>query len=37
MVFAMVSTSTATLTLLAILLEINKKRLARIEGIKVTE
>jgi hypothetical protein len=37
MVFAMVSTSTATLTLLAILLEINKKRLARIEGINVPE
>ncbi len=37
MVFAMVSTSTATLTLLAILLELNKKRLARIEGIMVPE
>ncbi len=37
MVFAMVSTSTATLTLLAILLEMNKKRLARIEGIAVPE
>jgi predicted RND superfamily exporter protein len=37
MVFAMVSTSTATLTLLAILLELNKKRLAHIEGIAVPE
>ncbi len=37
MVFAMVSTSTATLTLLAILLEMNKKRLARIEGINVSD
>jgi len=37
MVFAMVSTSTATLTLLAILLELNKKRLARIEGLVISE
>jgi len=35
MVFAMVSTSMATLTLLAVLLELSKKRLARIEGITV--
>jgi len=37
MVFAMVSTSTATLTVLAILLEMNKKRLARIEGLEISE
>jgi len=37
MIFAMVSTSTATLTLLAVLLELNKKRLARIEGIPASE
>ena len=35
MVFAMVSTSMATLTLLAVLLELSKKQLARIEGITV--
>ncbi len=35
MVFAMVSTSMATLTLLAVLLELSKKYLARIEGITV--
>ncbi|MCF7808573.1 MAG: MMPL family transporter [Candidatus Marinimicrobia bacterium] len=37
MIFAMVSTSTATLTLLAILLELNKRRLAKIEGIAITD
>ena len=37
MIFAMVSTSTATLTLLAVLLELNKKRLARIENITLPE
>ncbi|MCF7825815.1 MAG: MMPL family transporter [Candidatus Marinimicrobia bacterium] len=35
MVFAMVSTSMATLTLLAVLLEMSKKYLARIEGVSV--
>jgi len=35
MVFAMVSTSMATLTLLAVLLEMSKKYLARVEGISV--
>ncbi|NQV40825.1 MAG: MMPL family transporter [Candidatus Marinimicrobia bacterium] len=36
MVFAMVSTSMGTLTLLAVLLELSKKYLARIEGLTVT-
>jgi len=36
MVFAMVSTSMATLTLLAVILEVSKKRLAQIEGIEIT-
>lgn len=35
MVFAMVSTSMATLTILAVLLELSKKYLARIEGVTV--
>ena len=35
MVFAMISTSMATLTLLAVVLELSKKHLARIEGMRV--
>ncbi len=35
MVFAMVSTSVATLTLLAVLLEVSKHFLARVEGVQV--
>ena len=35
MVFAMISTSMGTLTLLAVLLEVSKKYLARVEGVSV--
>ena len=36
MVFAMISTSVATLTLLAVLLEVSKYYLARVEGVRIT-